>query len=115
GNAAAGELTGTDSDTAMHRSLYGADDPTEPIPRPEIVTSMLRRLAQESAAQSRVLLAPAILTNAAGVRTAEARVLACQELLATGSLRQTRQLDISLPPGITYRAGDHLGVCPKND
>jgi len=115
GNAAAGELTGTDSDTAMHRSLYGADDPTEPIPRPESGASMLRRLAQESATQSRVLLAPAILTNAAGVRTAEARVLAYQELLATGSLRQMRQLDISLPPGVTYRAGDHLGVCPKND
>ena len=26
-----------------------------------------------------------------------------------------RQLDISLPPGLAYRAGDHLGVCPKND
>jgi len=114
-NAAAGALTGPDSDTAMHRSLYGPDAPTEPIPRPESATLMLRRLAQDSVAQSRVLLAPAILTNAAGVRTAEARVLACQELQAAGSARQTRQLDISLPPGVTYRAGDHLGVCPKND
>jgi cytochrome P450 / NADPH-cytochrome P450 reductase len=115
GNAAVGALTGTDSDTAMHRSLFGADDPTEPMPRPDSVTSMLRRLAQDSVTQSRVLLAPAILTNAAGVRTAEARVLACQELQPAGSPRQIRQLDISLPPGVTYRAGDHLGVCPKND
>ena len=115
GQAAAGALTGTDSDTAMHRSLYGADDVTEPMPRPQSAPSMLHRLARESATQSRVLLAPAILTNAAGVRTAEARVLACQELQAAGSPRQTRQLDISLPPGVTYRAGDHLGVCPKND
>ena len=115
GNAAAGALTGTDSDTAMRRSLYGADDPTEPIPRPDSARSMRRRLSQDSATHSRMLLAPAILTNAAGVRAAEARVLACQELQAAGSPRQTRQLDISLPPGITYRAGDHLGVCPKND
>jgi cytochrome P450/NADPH-cytochrome P450 reductase len=122
-NAAAGALTSTDSDTAMHRSLLGslpgslqgANDPTEPMSRPDSAALMLRRLAQESAAQSRVMLAPAILTNAAGVRTAEARVLACQDLLAAGSPRQVRQLDISLPPGLTYRAGDHLGVCPKND
>jgi cytochrome P450/NADPH-cytochrome P450 reductase len=55
------------------------------------------------------------LTNAVGVRTAEARVLACQELQPGGGPKRTRQLDISLPPGVTYRAGDHLGVCPKND
>jgi cytochrome P450/NADPH-cytochrome P450 reductase len=24
-------------------------------------------------------------------------------------------LVVSLPPGVAYRAGDHLGVCPKND
>ncbi len=118
-NAAAGVLTGTDSNTAMHRSLYGPDEATEPIARPVSVTSMLRRMAPEPAdpggTASRVLLAPAILTNAVGIHTAEARVLACRELQAAGSPKRTRQLDISLPPGVTYRAGDHLGVCPKND
>jgi len=112
-NAAAGALTGTDSSTAMHRSLYGDDDATEPMPRPASVTSIMRRLAPDST-PSRVMLAPAILTNAVGVRTAEARVLACQELQPAGAPKRTRQLDISLPPGVTYRAGDHLGVCPKN-
>ena len=62
-----------------------------------------------------MLLAPAILTNAVGMHTAAARVLACRELQAAGSPKRTRQLDISLPPGVTYRAGDHLGVCPRND
>ena len=118
GNAAAGTLTGTDSNTAMHRSLYGADDVTEPIARPASVTSIWRRMAPGPAdpggTQPRVLLAPAILTNAVGIRTAEARVLTCQELQAARSPRRTRQLDISLPPGLTYRAGDHLGVCPRN-
>jgi cytochrome P450/NADPH-cytochrome P450 reductase len=114
-SAVAGALTGTDSDTAMHRSLYGDDDATEPIPRPSL-TPLMRRLAPDTGGTaSRVLLAPAILTNAAGLRTAEARVLACQELLAPGSPKRARQLDISLPPGLSYRAGDHLGVCPKND
>ena len=65
--------------------------------------------------QSRVLLVPTILTNAAGMNTVEARVLACRELQGAESPKRTRHLDISLPPGATYRAGDHLGICPKND
>jgi cytochrome P450/NADPH-cytochrome P450 reductase len=116
--AAADALTGTDSNTAMRRSLHGSpsrdDDTTEPMPRPASVASIMRRLAPDGT-QSRVMLAPAILTNAVGVRTAEARVLACQDLQPADATRRTRQLDISLPPGVTYRAGDHLGVCPKND
>jgi cytochrome P450/NADPH-cytochrome P450 reductase len=118
-HATAGALTGTDSNTAMHKSLFGDDDATQPVPRPLSVTSIMRRLAplthDPSGSPSRVLLAPAILTNAVGVRTAEARVLACQDLLGTEAAKPVRQLDLSLPPGVTYRAGDHLGVCPKND
>jgi cytochrome P450/NADPH-cytochrome P450 reductase len=114
GVAATGALTGTDSTTAMRRSLYGDNDATEPMPRPASATSIMRQLAPDGT-QSRAMLAPAILTNAVGVRTAEARVLACQDLHSAGAPKRTRQLDISLPPGVTYRAGDHLGVCPKND
>jgi cytochrome P450/NADPH-cytochrome P450 reductase len=118
-NATAGALTGTDSNTAMHRSLFGDDDATRPVPRPLSVTSIMRRLAplaqDPAGSPSRVLLAPAILTNAVGVRTAEARVLACQDLLGADAGKPVRQLDLSLPPDVTYRAGDHLGVCPKND
>jgi cytochrome P450/NADPH-cytochrome P450 reductase len=112
--AATGALTGTDSATAMRRSLHGDNKATEPMPRPASATSIMRRLAPDGT-QSRIMLAPAILTNAVGVRTAEARVLACQDLNPPGAPKRTRQLDISLPPGVTYRAGDHLGVCPKND
>ena len=43
------------------------------------------------------IVAPAILTNAVGVRTAEARVLACQDLLGAGAGKPVRQLDLSLP------------------
>jgi cytochrome P450/NADPH-cytochrome P450 reductase len=62
-----------------------------------------------------VLLAPAILTNAAGMDTVEARVLTCRELLADGSPKRARHLELSLPPGVGYRVGDHLGICPRND
>jgi cytochrome P450/NADPH-cytochrome P450 reductase len=62
-----------------------------------------------------VLLVPAILTNAVGMDTVEARALVCRELLADESPRRTRHLEVSLPPGVAYRVGDHLGVCPKND
>src|ERR1700729_934452 len=72
-NAATGALTGTDSTTAMHRSLYGGTEaaeaagPTRPMPRPASAPSIMRRLAADGTA-SRVMLAPAILTNGVGVR-----------------------------------------------
>jgi len=72
------------------------------MPRPASATSIMRRLAADGTA-SRVMLAPAIVTNAVGVRTAEARVLASQELQPGDGPKRIRQLDISLPPGVTYR------------
>jgi cytochrome P450/NADPH-cytochrome P450 reductase len=30
------------------------------------------------------------------------------------SERSTRHLEIALPPGVTYRTGDHLGIVPRN-
>jgi cytochrome P450/NADPH-cytochrome P450 reductase len=53
--------------------------------------------------------------NAVGKETVEARVLVCRELKAAESPKRARHLEVSLPPGVVYRAGDHLGVCPKND
>jgi sulfite reductase alpha subunit-like flavoprotein len=47
--------------------------------------------------------------------TVEVRVLACRELLAAESPKRARHLELGLPPGVAYRVGDHLGVCPKND
>jgi cytochrome P450/NADPH-cytochrome P450 reductase len=105
-NAATGALTGTDSNTAMRMSLSPDDVATQPMSVPSADRDRLR---------SRVLLVPTVLTNPAGMRTVEARVLACRELQAAGSPKRTRHLEISLPPGVTYRVGDHLGVCPKND
>jgi cytochrome P450/NADPH-cytochrome P450 reductase len=132
--AAAGALTGADSATAMFRSLQ-ADDVAGPRPAAgaRSASSIMRRMASgswrrpasmsgggpglagPSRAPSRVMLVPAILTNAAGMDTVGARVLGCRELLAAGTAKRTRHVELSLPPGITYRVGDHLGVCPKND
>jgi cytochrome P450/NADPH-cytochrome P450 reductase len=58
---------------------------------------------------------PRILTNAVGAETLEVRATACAELQAKESSRRTRHLEVVLPEGIEYRAGDHLGVCPRND
>jgi cytochrome P450/NADPH-cytochrome P450 reductase len=131
--AAAGALTGADSSTAMHRSLVADDAAPEPAVRERSASSIMRRMssgsrrwaaslrggspgpADRGRTQSRVLLAPAILSNAAGMDTAEARVLVCRELLPADSPKRTRHLEVSLPPGVAYRVGDHLGVCPKND
>jgi len=90
--AAADTLSGADSNTAMAMSLGGGKG-TAP----------------------RVLLAPKILTNAVGAEALEVRVRACRELQSDDSPKRTRHLEIGLPPGVQYRAGDHLGVCPKND
>ena len=134
--AAAGALTGADSNTAMHRSLSAgdADDAErEPAARDRSVSSIMRRMSSGSRrwatpgrggspgsaardrAQSRVLLVPTILTNAVGMDTVEARTLVGRELLTNGSPKRTRHLEVGLPPGVAYRVGDHLGVCPKND
>ncbi len=37
-----------------------------------------------------------------------------EELQSTTSLRSTRHIEIELPEGVSYRAGDHLGVFPEN-
>jgi cytochrome P450/NADPH-cytochrome P450 reductase len=89
--AAAGRLRSSDSNTAMTRSLHGGD------------------------AAPRVLLVPRIMTNAVGMATFEARTVACRELQAPESPKRTRHLEVRLPAGVTYRAGDHLGLCPRND
>ena len=129
GNAATGALTGTDSKTAMHRSLYGGDVPGQPASRSVSVPSLMRLMAQGSrkpdaatpggppggTTTPRELLAPTILTNAVGKDTLEARAVAGRELQAGPSPRRTRHLELALPPGVTYRVGDHLGICPKND
>jgi sulfite reductase alpha subunit-like flavoprotein len=131
--AATDELTSIDSNTAMARSLHPDDVVTKPMARPASSTSIMRLTASgpwklatsmrggppepddPGHTQSRVLLAPTILTNAVGQDTVEARALACRELQAAESPKRTRHLDLSLPPGVAYRAGDHLGICPKND
>ena len=133
--AAAGVLTGADSNTAMHRSLFGADVGAQAVGRATSFSSIIRLMApgsrrqaastdpesSESAgrspgrSQARVLLAPTILPNAVGMDTVEARALVCRELLADGAPKRTRHLELGLPPGVTYRAGDDIGICPKND
>ncbi|HEY6296745.1 MAG TPA: cytochrome P450, partial [Streptosporangiaceae bacterium] len=129
GNAAAGVLTGTDSQTAMHRSLYGGDVPAPQAARSISIPSLMRFMTPgprkpdtgppggppRGTTTPRELLAPTILTNAVGKDTVEVRAVAGRELQAAQSPRRTRHLELGLPPGVSYRAGDHLGICPKND
>ena len=115
GQAAAGALTSTDSNTAMHRSLYGNDVTSRPASRPTSITSIMRVLSSRTGSQPRAMLAPTILTNAVGIPTVEARALAGRELQGAPSAKRTRHQEVSLPPGVTYRAGNHIGICPKND
>jgi cytochrome P450 / NADPH-cytochrome P450 reductase len=89
--AAAGALASVDSNTAMAMSL-NADDHAP-----------------------RVLLVPEILTNAVGIDTTIVRANVCRELQADDSPKRTRHVEVGLPPGLAYKAGDHLGICPKND
>jgi cytochrome P450/NADPH-cytochrome P450 reductase len=89
--AAAGRLRGSDSNTAMTKSLHAED------------------------AAPRVLLVPTIMTNAVGVETFQTRAVVCRELQDDASPKRTRHLEVSLPAGVTYKAGDHLGLCPQNE
>jgi len=75
---------------------------------------MALSLGREATA-SQALLAPTILTNAVGADTIEARARVWSELQAPESSKRTRHLEIVLPRGVAYSAGDHLGICPQND
>jgi cytochrome P450/NADPH-cytochrome P450 reductase len=83
--AAEEKLTETDSNTAMELSLDGQ------------------------------IIAPTILTNAVGLTTHTVTAEVCRELQAAESPTKTRHLEVTLPEGFQYTAGDHLGVCPQND
>jgi len=83
--AAEEKLTETDSNTAMELSLDGQ------------------------------IIAPRILTNAVGLSTHPVTAEVCRELQADASPTKTRHLEVTLPEGFAYTAGDHLGVCPQND
>jgi len=129
--AAGRVLTGAHSRIAMERSLLGRLPAPPMAGRGSGVSSVFRfrssgsrrratpSLAgspgQASRSQPRMLLAPTILANAVGVETIEARALTCRALQPPESPKQTRHLELGLPPGTSYRAGDHIGVCPKND
>ena len=43
------------------------------------------------------------------------RILENRELLAPGADRSTRHIEVALDESMTYRAGDHLAVVPRND
>jgi cytochrome P450/NADPH-cytochrome P450 reductase len=85
------ELTGSDSITAMRRSLSA-----QPPDNLDVLT-------------------PTIFDNPVGAATQEARLLTARELQSATSSRRTRHLEIALPAGSRYLTGDHLGVCPRND
>jgi cytochrome P450/NADPH-cytochrome P450 reductase len=131
-SAATGALTRADSNTAMHKSLYAGDAQPEPGAQGASVSSIMRIMSSrsrkwatpargqagrpdESGSQRRGLVAPTILTNAAGIQTFEVRAIALRELQPAGTPKRTRHLEVSLPPSVRYRVGDHIGVCPKND
>jgi len=38
-----------------------------------------------------------------------------RELLGAGAGRSTRHVEVALPSGVRYKAGDHLGVLPRNN
>jgi cytochrome P450/NADPH-cytochrome P450 reductase len=132
-NAEAEALTGADSNSAIYQSLSRVEAVAQPSPPAAGLSSIMRIMSPGSrrrsmvagaggpglderrGGQSRVLVAPTILTNAVGISTFEARARVCRELQAAESPRRTRHLEVSLPAGVTYHAGDHLGVCPKND
>lgn len=43
------------------------------------------------------------------------KILCRRELQSRDSDRRTEHIELELPAGVTYGAGDHLGVCPRNN
>ena len=129
-NAAAGALTSTGSGLAMDGSSSAATSRRCWPPGGEL-SSIMRLMSPGSrratssrggppehrgrrGTQPRVLLAPTILTNAVGMtpsRHGPSSAGNSRRLIR----QRTRHIEVSMPLDISYRAGDHLGVCPKND
>src|SRR4029077_18951541 len=119
-NAEASALKGADSNSAIYQSLFrveAADQPKAPAPaaglssimrlmspgshRRSVAAAGAAGLADRGGGQSQALVAPAILTNAVGISTFEARALVSRELQAAESPRPTRHLEVTLPAGVT--------------
>ena len=113
--AAAGALTGADSSTAMRRSLLRRPDDRRRRRRCRGRSRHLDRRRWPG----RPAVAGAARPDDPHQRRRDAHGRGtrpgCRELQPAESPKRTRHLEISLPPGVAYRAGDHLGVCPKND
>ncbi|MCK1514855.1 cytochrome P450 [Bradyrhizobium sp. 190] len=84
------------------------------------VDSSFARSADDAPLYSVEPVAPSavnVLVTQGGV--APMKVLVNSELQnksgANPSDRSTRHIEVQLPPGITYRVGDHLSVVPRND
>ena len=91
------------------RSRHGARAPRRPWPsRTEAGTTAVDRAGQPPGDQpgDHVLSRPAS-AGAGQPRAARTRRAATAD-------RSTRHVEIALPAGATYRAGDHLGVLPRN-
>jgi cytochrome P450/NADPH-cytochrome P450 reductase len=84
------------------------------------VETGLSRNAEDEPLYSIEPLAPSVASTVAALGGAAAmQVLANAELQnKTGpnaSERSTRHIEVQLPPGASYRVGDHLSVVPRND
>jgi cytochrome P450/NADPH-cytochrome P450 reductase len=104
------ELSGAKPSEAAAARIAAEQEATGELTRGDSRASMTRSLVIQRAS-----LVPLVLTNSVGIETVEAHVVACRELQPDGSPQRTRHLELTLPPGVSYTAGDHLGICPKND
>ena len=71
---------------------------------PRFSVSFVNKLAASAIVRSYSALAMTVHEN---------RELQCRDF-ERPSPRSTRHLEIALPPGLSYSAGDHLGVVPRN-
>ncbi|SHN63469.1 bifunctional cytochrome P450/NADPH--P450 reductase [Bradyrhizobium erythrophlei] len=84
------------------------------------VDSSFSRSAEDEPLYSVEPVAPSVSNFVAALGgAAPMRVLANRELQnksgPNASQRSTRHIEVQLPPGETYRVGDHLSVVPRND
>ena len=84
------------------------------------VDAKFSRSADDAPLYSIEPVAPTVVNTVAGLGGAvPMKVLSNAELQSrsgpNASTRSTRHIEVELPAGTTYRAGDHLSVIPRND
>jgi cytochrome P450/NADPH-cytochrome P450 reductase len=99
---------------SWHTGLWGALNSAFGLPEPSVAAAPAGPRLSVSVV-NRQLTNPVIMSYRARPALVRTNRELHRHAAATPADRSTRHVEVALPPGVSYRAGDHLGVLPRNN